>query len=102
MTEMKGAIVPMYSFIQRLGEALNERCPNDDCMVYRNVYNTRQRMLNDYQRILQFVPDADDSTLLAIRAQINRYGGVLLEMYRNNYAVNCYLNDCGMRYSCRC
>ena len=90
MESMKNISLPF--FVRKVGEALLNECPMNDCQVYRNVYQLHEKMVDDYKRISE-IGGISESTMSAIRGQIYRYNRELLDMYMKNYAVKCFRDE---------
>lgn len=90
MATVKNISLPSY--LRKLGEALSDECPMNDCQIYRNVYGLHKKMVEDYKRISE-MPGISESTLLVIHKELIRYQKELLNMYWKNYAIELYKTE---------
>ncbi len=82
--------VEMFYPYAKIGEALMKECPNNDCIIFRNVYGIFRAVEADYKRIIEAFPDLDESTELAILKKLHECRKELHEMYSGNYAIQKY------------
>lgn len=74
--------------VYALGLALAEDCPDNDCRLYLNIFNTARELdaaLDDL--------DVDGAPALALRKALRERVGELAEMYRDNYAIQKYREE---------
>lgn len=69
------------------GEKLKKECPDNDCIIYRNIYEIYCEKCVDYKRIREAVPDLSQSTIRALERAIHSSQKELYEMWTNNYAI---------------
>ena len=77
----------LFSGYAKIGEALLKDCPENDCIIYRNVYSIYRAVEADYKRIIEAFPDLDESTELAITRKLLECRKTLHEMYSENCAI---------------
>jgi len=82
-----------------LGEALKKECPQNDCIVYRNKYESYCELYADYARIKAAVADLNSVTIRALEHAIRKSVLDLHEMWAENYAVWKYRAAAGMSAS---
>jgi hypothetical protein len=75
---------------KKLGEALKKECPQNDCIIYRNLYNQYSDMIGDYRNSNLNISDA---TISALIHAINKTGYEIEGMYRENYAIQIYKRE---------
>lgn len=83
----------MFPELRKLGEALTENYPQNDCAVYLSIYEAYNRIAADYDRIMELMPDVSNSTMNALNARLCEYHHELYEMYKNNYAIKKYREE---------
>ena len=90
---MKGreTMVNLFKGQETLGEMLIQDCPNNDCIVYRNVYEMYKEISADYERLSGTI---SDTTAHALESRIIKLHKELTEMYFSNYAVQEYRKAC--------
>ncbi len=76
-----------------LGEAMVENCPDNDCTIYRSVYNIICRQQIDYFHIISRCSDLSDYTLSALEGALRKNLCYLAELYYGNYAVEKYKSE---------
>jgi predicted DNA-binding transcriptional regulator len=75
---------------KELGEALKKECPQNDCIIYRNLYNQYSDMIGDYRNSnLNF----SDATVRALIHAVNKTGYEIESMYIENYAIQLYKRE---------
>ena len=79
---------PFIRRLYSLGLALERECPENDCTIYRNVFQKAQE-LDDA------LDDAAGHPAFVLRKDLREQVTTLREMYRENYAVGEYLRRCG-------
>lgn len=67
-----------------IGESLLQDCPQNDCIIYRNLYDNYTHLVADYCQGAGLLSDA---TLSTIYREINRLGHEIEQMWITNYAV---------------
>lgn len=82
--------IEMFYPYAKIGEALLKDCPDNDCIIFRNVYGIFRAVEADYKRIIEAFPDLDESTELAILKKLHECRKQLHEMYSDNYAIQKY------------
>ena len=96
---MKHDTLILCKSLADLGEALKKDCPQNDCIVYRNIYERYNRLYADYARIKEAFADLDEATIGAIEHAIRKSELDLYEMWESNYAVWRYRAAAGMTAS---
>lgn len=74
--------------VYALGLALAENCPDNDCRLYLNIFNTAQELDAALDSL-----DADGAPALYLRRALRVQVGELVELYRTNYAVELYRKE---------
>lgn len=74
--------------VYALGLALAEDCPDNDCRLYLNIFNTARELDAALDNL-----DADGIPALALRKALRERVGELAEMYRDNYAIQKYREE---------
>ena len=74
--------------VYALGLALAEDCPDNDCRLYLNIFNTARELDAALDNL-----DADSIPALALRKALREQVGELAEMYRDNYAIQKYREE---------
>ena len=82
--------IEMFYPYAKIGDALLKECPENDCIIFRNVYGIFRAVEADYKRIIEAFPDLDESTELAILKKLHECRKQLHEMYSDNYAIQKY------------
>lgn len=77
----------LFKPLADFGEELKKECPNNDCIIYRNIYERYCEEYADYKRIREAVPDLSQSTIRALECGIRSSERELHKMWSNNYAV---------------
>lgn len=73
--------------LRDFGEKLKEDCPKNDCVIFRNIYETYCEEYADYKRIMEAFTDLSSSTIRALEHAIRTSEKELYNMWFNNYAV---------------
>lgn len=73
-----------------IGESLLQDCPQNDCVIYRNLYDKYTDLVVDYCQGAALLSDA---TLSLIYREINRLGHEIEQMWITNYAVRSLVHD---------
>lgn len=73
--------------VDEFGKALVEDCPDNDCVIFRNVYLRYCELLADYKAILGADLGLFDSTKRVLEHGIYQEECKLLDMWKTNYAV---------------
>ena len=68
----------------KLGEKLKEKCPQNDCIIYKNIYERYEELVNDYEK---FKDKLSACSVRAIEWAILKDKKELLDMYCDNYAI---------------
>lgn len=74
----------MPSFIERLGEKLKHNCPDNDCVIFKNIYVAYQEIEEDLNNV------KSTYSKLALRKKRCELSMKLADMYYNNYAIKKY------------
>ena len=77
----------LFKPLADFGEALKKECPQNDCIVYRNIYERYCEKYDDYKRIKAAVADLSDATIRTLEHGIRADEKELYEMWAENYAV---------------
>lgn len=85
--------IEMFSAIAQIGDELLKDCPQNDCIIFRNVYGIFRAVEADYKRIIEAFPDLDESTELSITRKMNDCRKELAEMFTDNYAIQKYRKE---------
>lgn len=85
--------IEMFSMIAQIGDELLKECPENDCIIFRNVYGIFRAVEADYKRIIEAFPDLDESTELSITRKLNDCRKELMEMFTDNYAIQKYRKE---------
>ena len=85
--------IEMFSMIAQIGDELLKDCPQNDCIIFRNVYGIFRAVEADYKRIIEAFPDLDESTELSITRKLNDCRKELVEMFTDNYAIQKYRKE---------
>lgn len=72
----------------KLGKKLQEECPQNDCIVYRNIFERYEEMTNDLEIVKAAL--CSESTIRAVEVAILKDIRELTEMYFENYAVQLF------------
>lgn len=75
---------------RQIGESLLQDCPQNDCTIYRNLYDDYIHMVADYRQGAGLLGDA---TLSLIYREINRLGLEIERMRLANYAVGLLVRE---------
>ncbi len=75
---------------RQIGESLLQDCPQNDCTIYRNLYEDYTNLVADYCQGAALLADA---TLSLIYREINRLGHEIEQMRLTNYAVRSLAHD---------
>lgn len=73
-----------------IGESLLQDCPQNDCVIYRNLYDKYTDLVVDYCQGAALLSDA---TLSLIYREINRLGHEIEQMWITNYAVRSLVRE---------
>lgn len=73
-----------------IGESLLQDCPQNDCVIYRNLYDKYTDLVVDYCQGAALLSDA---TLSLIYREINRLGHEIERMGITNYAVSALVRE---------
>jgi len=68
----------------RLGEKLKEKCPQNDCIIYKNIYEHYENLVNDCEK---FKGELSACSVSAIEEAMLKDRKELLDMYCDNYAI---------------
>ena len=82
--------IELFHPYAKIGEELLKECPQNDCIIFRNVYGIFRAVEADYKRIIEAFPDLDESTELSILKKLHECRKTLNEMYSGNYAIQRY------------
>jgi len=74
--------------VEKIGRKLLEDCPQNDCVIYRNVFDRYNEMIEDLKRME--TAGCGESSILAVERTILSDMMKLNEMYFNNYAIQSY------------
>lgn len=74
--------------VYALGLALAEDCPDNDCRLYLNIFNTARELDTALDDL-----DVDGAPALYLRQALRVKVGELVELYRTNYAVELYRKE---------
>lgn len=74
--------------VYALGLALAEDCPDNDCRLYLNIFNTARELDTALDDL-----DVDGAPALYLRQALRVQVGELVELYRTNYAVELYRKE---------
>lgn len=74
----------------QIGESLIQDCPQNDCTIYRNLYEDYTNLVADY---CQGAGLFSDATLSLIYREINRLGHEIERMRITNYAVSALVRE---------
>lgn len=85
--------IEMFSMIAQIGDELLKEYPENDCIIFRNVYGIFRAVEADYKRIIEAFPDLDESTELSITRKLNDWRKELMEMFTDNYAIQKYKKE---------
>ena len=94
MTDTLILFKPLADF----GEALKKECPNNDCIVYRNIYERYCEEYADYKRIKEAFADLSEATIRTLEHAIRTSEKELYTMWFENYAVLKQRAALGMAY----
>lgn len=75
---------------RQIGESLLQDCPQNDCTIYRNLYEDYTNLVADYCQGAALLADA---TLSLIYREINKLGFEIEQMRLTNYAVRSLAHD---------
>lgn len=75
---------------RRIGDSLLRDCPQNDCTIYRNIYEDYTNLVADYCQGAALLSDA---TLSLIYREINRLGHEIERMRITNYAVSALVRE---------
>lgn len=75
---------------RRIGESLLRDCPQNDCVIYRNLYDDYTNLVADY---CQGAALLSDVTLEMIYCKISKIGRELERMRVSNHAIQSLLHD---------
>lgn len=73
--------------LAEFGEALKKECPNNDCCIYRNIYERYCEEYADYNRIKRAFADLSEATVRTLEHAIRTSKKELYAMWFENYAV---------------
>lgn len=68
-----------------IGEMLQDKCPQNDCVIYRNTYAMWDELTEDLQRV------KGTYTKTVLKFEIEKLENELYRMYITNYAVREYV-----------
>lgn len=88
----------LFKPLAEFGEALKKECPNNDCVIYRNVYERYCEEYADYNRIKEAFADLSEATVRALEHAIRTSEKELYAMWFENYAVLKQRAALGMAY----
>lgn len=71
-----------------LGEKLKVACPENDCIVYRNIYGMYNEIFSDLKSL-----ELHDRTREILEREARKYTRKLQEMWRENYAIQLAKKD---------
>lgn len=77
----------LFKPLADFGEALKNECPQNDCIVYRNIYERYCEEYADYKRITEAFADLSEATIRALEHAIRQSELELYKMWAENYAV---------------
>ena len=73
--------------LRSLGEQLVKDCPENDCIIYRNIYTDYQRSIEQYKEV---AGSLDNTLLCGMRKALRERKAELMRMYAENYAIQQY------------
>ncbi len=73
--------------LRSLGEQLVKDCPENDCMIYRNIFVDYQQSIEQYKEV---AGELTDTLTRGMRKELRERRGELERMYNENYAIQCY------------
>jgi len=73
--------------LRSLGEQLIKNCPDNDCMIYRNIYVDYQKSISQYKAVAD---QLTDTLKIGMRKALRESKNELIRMYRENYAIQQY------------
>ena len=73
--------------LRSLGEQLIKNCPDNDCMIYRNIYVDYQKSISQYNA---FADQLTDTLKIGMRKALRESKNELIRMYSENYAIQQY------------
>ncbi len=88
----------LFKPLAEFGEALKKECPNNDCVIYRNVYERYCEEYADYTRIKGAFADLSEATVRALEHAIRTSEKELYAMWFENCAVLKQRAALGMAY----
>lgn len=89
----------LFRPLAEFGEALKKECPNNDCTIYRNIYERYCEEYADYKRIKEAFTDLSEATARALEHAIRTSEKELYAMWFDNYAVLKQRAALGMDYA---
>ena len=73
--------------LQSLGAQLMKDCPDNDCIIFRNIYEDYQRSLAQYKVVAD---QLTDTLKIGMKKMLRDRKNDLIEMYEGNYAIQQY------------
>lgn len=88
----------LFRALANFGEALKKECPQNDCIIFRNIYERYCEEYADYKRIKEAFADLSEATVRALEHAIRTSEKELYAMWFENYAVLKQRAALGMGY----